>query len=103
VKPGNLLHLYRVRVRARLVQECFAVLGIAAGVALLFASQVASQSLTSSVAQLSRGIVGNATLQLLARDPHGMPESLVRHVRQIFGVRVAAPLLARQQCCDLRA
>ncbi|MGA2454379.1 MAG: FtsX-like permease family protein [Solirubrobacteraceae bacterium] len=93
MKPGNLLHLYRVRVRARLVQECFAVLGIAAGVALLFASQVASQSLTSSVAQLSRGIVGNATLQLLARDPHGMPESLVRHVRQIFGVRVAAPLL----------
>ena len=93
MKPGNLLHLYRARVHARLVQECFAVVGIAAGVALLFASQVASQSLTSSVAQLSRGIVGNATLQLLARDPHGMPESLLARVRRIDGVRVAAPLL----------
>lgn len=93
MKPGNVLHLYRVRVRARLVQECFAVVGIAAGVALLFALQVASQSLSSSVAQLSHGIVGNATLQLLARDPQGMPESLLAQVRHIDGVRVAAPLL----------
>jgi putative ABC transport system permease protein len=93
VKPGNVLHLYRVRVRARLVQECFAVIGIAAGVALLFASQVASQSLSSSVAQLSHGITGHATLQLLARDPQGMPESLLAEVRRIDGVRVAAPLL----------
>jgi putative ABC transport system permease protein len=75
------------------VQECFAVIGIAAGVALLFASQVASQSLSSSVAQLSRGIVGNASLQLLARDPQGMPEQLLGEVRRIPGVRVAAPLL----------
>jgi putative ABC transport system permease protein len=93
VRPGNLLHLYRVRVRARLVQECFAVVGIAAGVALLFASQVASESLSSSVAQLSHGIVGDATLQLLARDPQGMPEGLLARVRRIDGVRVAAPLL----------
>ena len=90
---SNLLHLYRVRVRSRLVQELFAVLGIAAGVALLFASQVASQSLSSSVAQLSGGIVGNATLQLLGRDAHGMPEGLVAEVRAIPGVRFAAPLL----------
>ncbi|HTC73431.1 MAG TPA: FtsX-like permease family protein [Solirubrobacteraceae bacterium] len=93
MKPGNVLHLYRVRLRARLLQECFAVVGIAAGVALLFASQVASQSLSSSVAQLSHGIVGKATLQLLARDPHGMPEGLLAQVRRIDGVRVAAPLL----------
>ena len=89
----NILHLYRVRVRARAVQEGFAVLGIAAGVALLFASQVASESLTSSVAELSHGITGRASLQLLARDPHGIPEALVRRVRAIPGVRVAAPLL----------
>jgi putative ABC transport system permease protein len=75
------------------VQECFAVLGIAAGVALLFASQVASQSLTSSVAQLSHGITGRASLQLLARDPHGMPQALLDEVRALDGVRAAAPLL----------
>jgi putative ABC transport system permease protein len=82
-----------VRLRARIVGECFAVLGIAAGVALLFASQVASQSLESSVADLSRGIVGKASLQVLARDPHGMDASLVARVRGLAGVRAAAPLL----------
>jgi putative ABC transport system permease protein len=90
---ANLLHLYRVRVRARILQECFAVLGIAAGVALLFASQIASQSLSSSVAQLSRGIVGNATLQLLARGPDGFDQTVLTQVRRAPGVRVAAPLL----------
>lgn len=93
MKPANILHLYRVRLRARLLQECFAIVGIAAGVALLFASQVATSSLSSSVAQLSRGIVGNATLQLLARDPHGMPAGLLGRVRAIEGVHAAAPLL----------
>jgi putative ABC transport system permease protein len=93
VKLSNALHLYRLRLRARLVQECLAVVGIAAGVALLFASQVSSSSLQSSVGQLSRGIVGNATLQLLARDPHGFPQSTLARVRAIPGVRVAAPLL----------
>ena len=93
MKPGNVLHLYRVRLRARLVQELFAVVGIAAGVALLFASQVASQSLSSSVAQLSHGIVGDASLQLIAREPQGMPEAMLARVRRIAGVRVAAPLL----------
>jgi putative ABC transport system permease protein len=93
VKLSNALHLYRVRLRARLVQECLAVVGIAAGVALLFASQVSSSSLQSSVAQLSRGIAGNATLQLQARDPRGFPQSTLGLVRHIPGVRVAAPLL----------
>jgi putative ABC transport system permease protein len=90
---ANLLHLYRVRLRARALQECFALAGIAAGVALLFASQIASESLSSSVAQLSRGIVGDATLQLLARDPHGFDERVLEQARRIPGVRVAAPLL----------
>jgi putative ABC transport system permease protein len=93
LKPGNALHLYRVRLRARVIQELFALVGIAAGVALLFASQVASQSLSSSVAQLSHGITGRASLQLLARDPQGMPASVLERVRAIPGVSVAAPLL----------
>jgi putative ABC transport system permease protein len=104
VKPRNVLHLYRVRLRARALQECFAVLGIAAGVALLFASQVATSSLSSSVAQLSQGIVGNATLQLLARDPHGFDAGLLTRVRRIAGVRAAAPLLeANAQASGPRA
>ena len=96
MKLANALHLYRLRLRARLVQECLAVVGIAAGVALLFASQVSSTSLQSSVSQLSRGIVGDASLQLIARDPHGFPENILARVRAIPGVRVAAPLLEAQ-------
>ncbi|MFI4992386.1 MAG: FtsX-like permease family protein [Solirubrobacterales bacterium] len=90
---ANVLHLYRVRLRARALQECFAIVGIAAGVGLLFASQIASSSLSSSVGQLNSGIVGRAKLQLTARDAHGLPQTLVSEIRHLPGVRVAAPLL----------
>jgi putative ABC transport system permease protein len=93
VRPLNVVHLYRVRLRARFWQECFAVAGIAAGVALLFASQVSSSSLQSSVSQLSHGIAGDATLQLLARDPHGFSQTMLARVRDVPGVHVAAPVL----------
>jgi putative ABC transport system permease protein len=93
VRPSNALHLYRVRLRARFVQECFALAGIAAGVALLLASQVSSESLEGSVSTLSRGVLGNAKLQLLARDANGFSGGLLAEVRAIPGVLVAAPLL----------
>ena len=93
MRLSNLAHLYRVRLRARLFQEGLAVVGIAAGVALLFASQIASDSLSSSVAQLNAGVVGSARLQLSARDAHGFPDRLLGQVRRLPGVRLAAPLL----------
>jgi putative ABC transport system permease protein len=93
VRFANVLHLYRVRLRARALQECFAIIGIAAGVGLLFASQIASSSLSSSVGQLNSGIVGTAKLQVTARDAQGLPEKLVTEARHLPGVRVAAPLL----------
>ncbi len=93
MKPFNILLLYRVRLRARAVQECLAIVGIAAGVALLFASQVSSSSLQGSVGELEHGIVGNATLQLAARDQHGLAQNVVGRVRRLAGVRFAAPLL----------
>jgi putative ABC transport system permease protein len=96
VRPSNVIRLYRVRLRARLWQECFAIVGIAAGVALLFASQVSNASLQSAVAALSRGIAGDAKLQVLARDPHGFPQSTLARVRRVPGVRSAAPLLEAQ-------
>jgi putative ABC transport system permease protein len=93
VKPSNAVWLYRARLRARAAQECLAIVGIAAGVALLFASQVSSSSLQGSIGALEHGIAGNATLQLTARDPHGLTQSTVQRVRQLAGVRFAAPLL----------
>ena len=93
MKLSNILLLYRVRLRARAAQECLTIVGIAAGVALLFASQVSSSSLQGSVSDLEHGIVGNATLQLAARDPHGISQGVVERVRRLAGVRFAAPLL----------
>ncbi len=94
----DILWLYRARLRARavLVQECFAILGIAVGVALLFASQVASTSLTSSVTQLTGQLVGNTQYQLDARGPAGFEEGLLRAVRRVPGVQVALPVLEQQ-------
>jgi putative ABC transport system permease protein len=93
VKPSNILALYGLRLRARAPQELLAIVGIAAGVALLFASQVSSSSLQGSFGELEHGLVGNATLQLAARDPQGLAQSLVGRVRGLAGVRFAAPLL----------
>lgn len=93
MRPLNLLHLYRIRLRSRLLQELFALAGIAAGVALLFASQIAASSLSGSVETLNEGIVGRATLQLSARSAQGFPQTLVKRVRTMQGVKVAAPLL----------
>jgi putative ABC transport system permease protein len=90
---ANVIHLYRVRLRARALQELFAIVGIAAGVGLLFASQIASSSLSSSVGKLNSGIVGRASLQVTARDPHGFEEQLLKQVRHLQGVRLAAGLI----------
>jgi putative ABC transport system permease protein len=96
MKPLGVLHLYRIRLRARIVQEAFAVFGIAVGVALLFASQVANTSLNGSVHQLSSALVGKSQLQLTARDPQGFDEGLLRQVSAVPGVRSAAPILEAQ-------
>lgn len=91
----NIAYLYRVRLKARvvLVQEIFTILGIAVGVALLFASQIASTSLNGSVAQLTSGVVGNSKYQLRARSEAGFSEALVGEVQRLPGVTAAVPVL----------
>ncbi len=93
MRLSSIARLYRVRVRARLVQELFAVLGIAIGLALLFASQVSSTSLNGSVRELTGGIVGRMRFEISARDRHGLPESMLSEVQALAGVRLAAPIL----------
>jgi putative ABC transport system permease protein len=94
--PSNLLRLWRARLssRAMLVQEALAVVGIAVGVALLFASQVASTSLSGSVQQLTNEIIGrNQQIQVDARGPAGFDEQLLGQVARLPGVRSAVPVL----------
>ncbi len=95
---SDIARLYVARLQARivLVQEMFAVLGIAVGVALLFASQVASTSLNGSVKRLTGDIVGNMQLQLEARGPQGLEGGVLREVRGIPGVRATLPVLEQQ-------
>ncbi len=94
----DIIWLYRARLRARavLVQECFAIIGIAVGVALLFASQVASTSLTRSVSQLNSQLVGTTQFQVDARGPGGFNERLLGEVRRVPGVKTALPVLEQQ-------
>lgn len=95
---SSILRIYRARLRARaiVVQELLAVLGLGIGVALLFASQVASTSLNRSVSQLTHDLVGNMQLQLQARSPRGFDIGLLSSVRQIAGVEQALPVLDEQ-------
>lgn len=96
---ADMRYLYRARLRRRavLVQELFAVLGIAVGVALLFASQVASTSLTRSVKELTSQLVGDTReFQLDARGPDGFDERLLGEVRSKSSVQVALPVFEQQ-------
>lgn len=92
---GEILTVYRARLRVRSVlgQEALAVLGIAVGVSLLFASQVASTSLDSSVRQLNSRLVGSAQFQLDARGPEGFSQAIVAQAQRLPAVRLAIPLL----------
>lgn len=92
MKLSSVARLYRVRLRARIVQELFAVLGIAIGLALLFASQVSSTSLSGSVQRPTDGLIGQMRFQLAARDNRGFDQRLLAQVRSIPGVSVAVPV-----------
>lgn len=90
---SSLVRLYVLRLRRRWLQELLAVLGIAAGVALLYATQVASTSLSGPVRHITDGLVGNSQLQLLSRGTAGIPESTYDDIVALPGVRRAAPVL----------
>jgi putative ABC transport system permease protein len=98
MKLSSIRYLYEAQLEARavLVQEGFAILGIAVGVALLFSSQVAGASLAGAEAQLNRQLVGSAQVQIDSRGPEGFPERVLGEVRNVSGVEVALPIVERQ-------
>jgi putative ABC transport system permease protein len=81
-----LLRLYWYRLRQQPAQEALALLGIAAGVALIFAVEIANTSVPASVRDLERGIAGNASFEVAARSPEGFNEGLVTKVGEAQGV-----------------
>jgi putative ABC transport system permease protein len=88
-----LLYFYGRRLRTHPVQEVLAGLGIAIGVALVFAVQVANSSITTGSSQIVHSIVGSANLQLRARSSAGFGESIISSVRALPGVEQVAPVL----------
>ncbi len=92
----NIAGLYLVRLRGRLGQELLALVGIAAGVALLFAALVANTSLGGSFDRLTAGVVGDAQFQLAARGSATLDESLLAEVKRLPGVERAAATLERR-------
>ncbi len=88
-----LIYFYRRRLRSHPVQELLAGAGIAVGVALVFAVQVANSSVNSGSRTAVRTIMGAANLQLLARSPDGMPEATVARLRALPGVQAAGGVI----------
>jgi putative ABC transport system permease protein len=93
MSPRNILFLYLQRVRAHPLQELLAMLGIAVGVALVFAVQVANTSVVGSVEQLVHGITGRAQLQVAARDTRGFDAAVAQRIARAPGVRATAPIV----------
>jgi putative ABC transport system permease protein len=93
VRFSGLLYFYGRRLRTRPVQELLAGVGIAIGVALVFAVQIANSSITDASSAIVRGIAGTASLQLRSRDANGFDERMLARVRGLPGVALAAPIL----------
>jgi putative ABC transport system permease protein len=83
---------YKRHLRVQPMRELMAVAGVAAGVALFFAVQVAHRSLTGSFQEISRGVAGRATLELAARGPEGFDEAITEQVQRMGEVRAAAAI-----------
>ncbi len=88
----TLLLFYKPNLRVQPIRELFAIGGVAAGVALLFAVQISQRSVTGSFAQITHGVAGQATLELAARGPDGFDQAVSQEVERMPGVKAAAPV-----------
>ncbi|HEV7161698.1 MAG TPA: ABC transporter permease [Solirubrobacteraceae bacterium] len=93
LRPYALLYLYRRRLRVHGIQELLAGLGVASGVALVFAAMITNGSIAGSAREVVQAVAGPASLQLRARDTEGLDQDLAKRVKHIPGVSQDAPLL----------
>jgi putative ABC transport system permease protein len=88
----TLLLFYRRHLRVQPLRELMAIVGVAAGVALLFAVQVAHRSITGSFEEIAHGVAGRATFELAARGPEGFEQRIAEEVEHMPGVKAVAPI-----------
>lgn len=96
LRASDVLLLYVQRLRTHPVQEALAGVGVAIGVALVFAVQVSSTSVSQSARSITEGVSGAAQLRVASRDGSGFDAALVDAVRSLDGVEHAAPLLEQR-------
>ncbi|MDO8209657.1 ABC transporter permease [Conexibacter sp. CPCC 206217] len=96
MRPGTLWRFYLARLRTRPVHELLALLGIATGVALVFAVQVSNTSIAGSIDQLVHAVTGEATLEVATRSDQGFNQDVAKVIGDVDGVAVAAPVLERR-------
>lgn len=84
-------HAWLARPLRRVVRLLLAVLGVAVGVGLLSAVLTQNDSTTRGAEAVYRGLAGRASLELVARVPLGMPESVHERVRRSPSVALAVP------------
>jgi putative ABC transport system permease protein len=89
----TLLLFYRRHLRVQPLRELMAVVGVAAGVALLFAVQVAHHSITGSFEQITKGVAGRGTLEVAARGPSGFEQRVAASIERLPEVKATAPIL----------
>jgi putative ABC transport system permease protein len=92
MRPSALLYFYGRRLRVHGAQEFLAGVGVAIGVALVFATAVANSSITGSSTQIIRGVTGSASLQIRARDAEGISATWEERVSRLPGVEHTAAL-----------
>jgi putative ABC transport system permease protein len=96
ISLGTMFRFYRRHLRVQPLRELMAVVGVAAGVALLFAVQVANSSVTGAFEEVVHGVAGHATLEVAARSSEGFSESLGEQIEATPGIKAAAPVLTQQ-------
>jgi putative ABC transport system permease protein len=96
ISVRTLFCFYRRHLRVQPLRELMAVVGVAAGVALLFAVQISNSSITGAFEEGVHGVAGHATLEVAARSPEGFDESVSKQIDGMPGIRAAAPILQQQ-------
>ena len=71
------------------------VIGVAAGVALTVAVRMQTTSVAQGPQRTERALVGEASIEAVARGPVGMPVSVFGAVRRLASVKAVAPVLVQ--------
>jgi len=83
-------------LRARPGRTLLTIIGVALGVAVLFAGLATNVAIETSVDRTVRDLVGRADLRIAAFGENGLSQATLDAIANTDGVAVAAPVLERQ-------